>query len=83
MNKALWESLKEVGRYVVCGVASLLLTMAIDAIPNLKLSGEVQTILFSVFTMIGRWLDKFKYENSKEKEKTGLYAVASKGLIPF
>lgn len=67
MSKAYTEALKEMGRYVVLGILSWLLTGGVEILLGFfqaSLSLEVMSLLVAVLTIGLRGIDKYLHENA-------------------
>lgn len=93
-SSPLWEGIKEPLRWILCYGVSWIIIQILDQI---TLVPETQVIRIWVFTftiplqlalkltltMVARFLDKWKFEVSKEETKTKTVRSQPQGIIPF
>lgn len=94
LSKPQKEALKEVARWIVLFAGSWIITQIINQIVlipefwNIKIWEFVfpiplQSTILGFLTMLGRFLDKLKFEMTKELSKVVGSSEVVKGILPF
>lgn len=94
MTKPQIEALKEVARWIVIFLGSWIITQIVNQIVvvpqmhDLKIWEfhfliPVREIMLTILTLAGRFLDKWKFESTKELAKKVGDDEVRKGILPF